>query len=138
LIADWHVDSTRQNEDNMQPLIWMSLGAVIGWTSGRALQEGGYDWFRDVVMGIGGSVVGGLLGIDGLAGYRRTIVTTMIAIIVATLLMMLAKRASRQMSYARSVQTGATPGNPHAFGYKSSARATGVNKSKLRFAWSPR
>jgi uncharacterized membrane protein YeaQ/YmgE (transglycosylase-associated protein family) len=90
----------------MQPLIWMSLGAVIGWTSGRALQDGGYDWFRDVVMGIGGSVVGGLLGIDGLAGYRRTIVTTMIAIIVATLLMLLVKHVSRRRSYAWSVQTG--------------------------------
>jgi uncharacterized membrane protein YeaQ/YmgE (transglycosylase-associated protein family) len=122
----------------MQLLIWMSLGAVIGWTSGRALQEGGYDWFRDVVMGIGGSVVGGLLGIDGLAGYRSTIVTTMIAIIIATLLMMLVKRASRRMTYARSIHTRTTLGDRHAAGYKSAARITGVNKSKLRFAWSPR
>ena len=80
----------------MQPLIWMSLGAVIGWTSGRAVQDGGYDWFRDVVMGIGGMVVGGLLGIsDGFGGYRGSIVTTMIAIMAATLLVMLVKQGSK-------------------------------------------
>jgi uncharacterized membrane protein YeaQ/YmgE (transglycosylase-associated protein family) len=91
----------------MQPLIWMSLGAAIGWTSGRALQDGGYDWFRDVVMGIGGMVVGGLLGIsDVYGGYRGSIVTTMIAIMAATLLMMLVKRTSSGRSYARSAQTG--------------------------------
>jgi uncharacterized membrane protein YeaQ/YmgE (transglycosylase-associated protein family) len=80
----------------MQPLIWMSLGAVIGWTSGRAVKDGGYDWFRDVVMGIGGMVVGGLLGIsDGYGGYRGSVVTTMIAIMAATILVVLAKQGSR-------------------------------------------
>jgi uncharacterized membrane protein YeaQ/YmgE (transglycosylase-associated protein family) len=126
------------NEDNMQPLIWMSLGAVIGWTSGRALQDGGYDWFRDVVMGIGGMVVGGLLGIsDGSGGYRGSIVTTMIALMAATLLMMLVKRASSGWSYARSVQaTRLETRRPTR--YISSVPTPQVNASKLRFAWSPR
>jgi len=99
----------------MQPLIWMSLGAAIGWTSGRALQDGGYDWFRDVVMGIGGVVVGGLLGIsDGFGGYRGTIVTTTMATIVVMLLVALVSR-SRTHPFTR-----------------------GLNGPKLRFAWSSR
>jgi uncharacterized membrane protein YeaQ/YmgE (transglycosylase-associated protein family) len=122
----------------MQPLIWMSLGAAIGWTSGRALQDGGYDWFRDVVMGIGGMVVGGLLGIsDVYGGYRGSIVTSMVAIMAATLLMMLVKRASSGRSYARSIHTR-TFGTRRPAGDRSSALTPEVSASKLRFAWLPR
>lgn len=104
-----------RNGDKMQPLIWMSLGAAIGWTSGRALQDGGYDWFRDVVMGIGGVVVGGLLGIsDGFGGYRGTVVTTTMATVAVMLLAVLVSRS-----------------RAHPF-------AHGLNAPKLRFAWSSR
>jgi hypothetical protein len=83
----------------------MSLGAAIGWSSGRALQDGGYDWFRDVVMGIGGVVVGGLLGIsDGLGGYRGTVVTTTMATIAVMLLAVLVKRGNRHRAYALPVR----------------------------------
>ena len=83
------------NEDKMHLLLWMTLGSAIGWGLGRTLQDGGYDWFRDVVMGIGGAVVGGLLGIsDGLGGYRGTITTVMMAVVAATLLTLLVRRAN--------------------------------------------
>jgi uncharacterized membrane protein YeaQ/YmgE (transglycosylase-associated protein family) len=132
------VSDSISTEENMQPLIWMSLGAAIGWTSGRALQDGGYDWFRDVVMGIGGMVVGGLLGIsDVYGGYRGSIVTNMIAIMAATLLMIVVKRASTGRPYARSVQTRRLETRRPA-GYRSSALTPEVNASKLRFAWLPR
>jgi uncharacterized membrane protein YeaQ/YmgE (transglycosylase-associated protein family) len=120
----------------MQLSIWMFLGAVIGWGTGRALQDGGYDWFRDVVMGIGGAVVGGLLGIsDGLGGYRGTIVTTMMAIISATLLTELIGFTHGRSSYAWAVQNRGLE-RLNAARSKAFILASDVIGSKLPFVWS--
>jgi uncharacterized membrane protein YeaQ/YmgE (transglycosylase-associated protein family) len=120
----------------MQSFIWMFLGAVIGWGTGRALQDGGYDWFRDVVKGIGGAVVGGLLGIsDGLGGYRGTIVTTMMAIISATLLTVLIGFTNGRRSYAWSVQNRGLE-KVNAGRSKAFNLTPDVIASKWRFAWS--
>jgi uncharacterized membrane protein YeaQ/YmgE (transglycosylase-associated protein family) len=119
----------------MQSFIWMFLGAVIGWGTGRALQDGGYDWFRDVVMGIGGAVVGGLLGIsDGLGGYRGTIVTTMMATISAALLTVLIGFTHGRRPYAWAVQSRGLE-RLNAARSKAFVLTPEVLGSKLRFAW---
>lgn len=88
----------------MQLLIWMFLGALVGWGSGRVLHEGGYDWFRDVVMGIGGSVVGGILGNSaGYDGHHGTIFTVMVAMVGAMLLRLLVQFGTSRRAYARPV-----------------------------------
>ena len=75
----------------MYLLEWIFIGAVVGWGTGRIFQGNGYGPFMDTLMGIGSGIVGGLLMRSaGLGGYRGTIVTTMVAMMGAALLTVLA------------------------------------------------
>jgi uncharacterized membrane protein YeaQ/YmgE (transglycosylase-associated protein family) len=80
------------------------VGAVIGWGAGRVFQGNGYGPFMDILMGIGGAVAGGLLmRFAGFAGYGGTIATTMVAMIGAVLLTMLAAFVNGRRVYARQL-----------------------------------
>jgi uncharacterized membrane protein YeaQ/YmgE (transglycosylase-associated protein family) len=83
---------------------WILVGAVVGWGAGRVFQGNGYGPFMDILMGIGGAVAGGfLMRSAGSAGYRGTIVTTMVAMIGAVLLTMLAAFVNGRRVYARQL-----------------------------------
>lgn len=72
-------------------LAWVAIGAVVGWGAGRVFQGDGYGPFMDVLMGIGGAVVGGLLARSaGFVGYGGAIITSLVAMVGATLLTALA------------------------------------------------
>lgn len=67
-------------------LLWVFVGWVAGWLAGRSLEGNGYGPSMDVVMGIGGAILGGLLmRSTGLSGYGQTIITTLVAMICAVL-----------------------------------------------------
>jgi uncharacterized membrane protein YeaQ/YmgE (transglycosylase-associated protein family) len=88
----------------MHLLTWILVGGVVGWGTGRILEGNGYGPFRDVVMGIGGGIVGGLLmNSAGLHGYGGTIATSMMAMIGALLLTMLVAFANGRRVFVRSV-----------------------------------
>jgi uncharacterized membrane protein YeaQ/YmgE (transglycosylase-associated protein family) len=83
---------------------WILVGAVVGWGAGRVFQGNGYGPFMDILMGIGGAVVGGLLMRSvGFGGYGGTIATTMVAMIGAVLLTMLAAFVNGRRAYARQL-----------------------------------
>ena len=67
-------------------LLWIVVGWGSGWLAGRSLEGKGYGPSMDVVTGIGGAVVGGLLmRSTGISGYAATILTTLSAVACAVL-----------------------------------------------------
>ena len=83
---------------------WILVGAVIGWGAGRIFQGNGYGPFMDSLMGIGGAVAGGFVMRSAkFPGYRGTVLTTMVAMIGAVLLTMLAAFANGRRVYARQL-----------------------------------
>jgi uncharacterized membrane protein YeaQ/YmgE (transglycosylase-associated protein family) len=45
----------------MYLLAWIAIGAVVGWGAGRVFQGNGCGPLIDILMGIGGGIVGGFL-----------------------------------------------------------------------------
>ena len=85
-------------------LSWIIVGSVAGWLSGKILSGNGYGPLMDMVMGIGGAVAGGLLiQSAGLGGYLGTIITTLVALIGAVLLTLLAGFVNGRRIYARQL-----------------------------------
>ena len=86
----------------MYLLVWIVVGAVVGLGAGRIFQGTGYGPLMDILMGIGGGVVGGFAMIfAGLGGYRGTIITTLVAMVGAVLLTVLAAYVNGRRLYAR-------------------------------------
>jgi len=85
----------------MYLLAWVGIGAVVGWGAGRIFQGNGYGPFMDILMGIGGAVVGGLLTRSVRFGYGGTIITTLVAMIGAAFVTMVAAYVNGRMVYAR-------------------------------------
>ena len=88
----------------MYLLAWIFIGAVVGWGTGRIFQGNGYGPFMDVFMGVGGAVGGGLvMRSGGFGGDAGTIVTTLVAMICAALLTVLAAYVNGRRIYARQL-----------------------------------
>ncbi len=51
-------------------LIWLIRGLIAGWLAGLVLRGGGYGVVGDIVIGIVGAIIGGLIfGALGLGAY---------------------------------------------------------------------
>ena len=88
----------------MHLLLWVGIGAVVGWAVGRGFQGNGYGPFMDSLMGIGGAVVGGLLTRSvTFGGYSGTIITTLAATISAAAVTMVAAYVNGRRVYARQL-----------------------------------
>jgi uncharacterized membrane protein YeaQ/YmgE (transglycosylase-associated protein family) len=88
----------------MYLLAWIVIGAVVGWGAGRIFQGNGYGPLMDILMGIGGAVVGGFaISAAGLGGYGRTIITTLVAMVGAALLTVFAAYMNGRRIYARQL-----------------------------------
>ena len=84
-------------------LSWIIIGLIASWSAGKILKGIGYGPLMDIVVGIGGAVGGGfLMRSAGFSGYRGTIYTTLITIIGAVILMLLAGLDGRR-PYARQL-----------------------------------
>lgn len=88
----------------MYLLAWVGIGAVVGWGAGRIFQGNGYGPFMDILMGIGGAVVGGLLTRSaGFGRYGGTIITTLVAMISAALVTVVGAYVNGRRVYARQL-----------------------------------
>src|SRR5438105_13277378 len=88
---------------------WIVIGAVVGWGAGRVFQGNGYGPFMDILMGVGGAVVGGFLTrTAGLGGYGGTIITALVAMAGAALLTVLAAYGNGRRIYARRFSGSST------------------------------
>jgi uncharacterized membrane protein YeaQ/YmgE (transglycosylase-associated protein family) len=83
---------------------WIAIGAVVGWRTGRVFQGNGYGPFMDILMGIGGAVVGALLMRSaGFVRYGGTVTTALVAMVGAVLVTMLAAYVNGKRVYARQL-----------------------------------
>jgi uncharacterized membrane protein YeaQ/YmgE (transglycosylase-associated protein family) len=88
----------------MYLLAWIVIGAVVGWGAGRVFQGNGYGRLMDILMGIGGGVLGGFaMSSAGLDGYRGTIITTVGAMAGAVLLTVLIAYVNGRRILARQL-----------------------------------
>jgi uncharacterized membrane protein YeaQ/YmgE (transglycosylase-associated protein family) len=66
------------------------IGICAGWLGGKILKGDGYGRFMDIAMGIGGAVASGILmqsaGLRGTVGAISTTLVAMIGAVVLTLL----------------------------------------------------
>jgi uncharacterized membrane protein YeaQ/YmgE (transglycosylase-associated protein family) len=85
-------------------LPWIIVGLVAGWLAGKILKGDSYGPFMDIVMGIGGAMAGGLLMRSaGTRGYGGTIITTLVAMIGAVLLTLVAGFLNGRRFFARQL-----------------------------------
>jgi uncharacterized membrane protein YeaQ/YmgE (transglycosylase-associated protein family) len=90
---------------------WVVIGAVVGWGAGRALD--GYGPLMDTLLGIGGGIVGGFLArVEGFDGDGGAIVTSLVAMVGAALLTMLAA----YLNGRRSLRPSAVKNRVRRFG----------------------
>ena len=88
----------------MYLLAWIFIGVVVGWAAGRVLQGESYGRSMDILMGVGGAVVGGFaMSAAGLGGYGGMIITTLVAMVGAVLLTVLAAYVNGRKIYARQL-----------------------------------
>lgn len=86
----------------MQLFWWILAGLVTGWSAGRVMKGNGYGPVLGVAMGIWGAVAGGLLTKSaGFNGYRGNIAATLVAMIGAALLTLLAGFMNGRRVYVR-------------------------------------
>ena len=86
----------------MSLLLWILVGWAVGWLTGKSLEGKGYGPSMDVIMGIGGAVLGGTLARSaGLSGYAGTIVGTFAAMIFASFFTILAGLVNGRRLYSR-------------------------------------
>jgi uncharacterized membrane protein YeaQ/YmgE (transglycosylase-associated protein family) len=88
----------------MYLLAWILVGAAVGWGAGRVFQGNGYGPFMDMLMGVGGAVLGGfLIRSAGIRSYGGVILTTMVAVIGAALMTVLTAYVNGRRIYARQL-----------------------------------
>ncbi len=85
-------------------LSWIIVGLVAGWSAGKILKGHAYGPFMDIAMGICGAVVGGMLMRSaGFGGYGGTIITTLVAMLGAVLLTLVAGLVKGRRMSARQL-----------------------------------
>ena len=80
-------------------LIWMAIGLVAGWLASRVVGRGGYGLIGDIVLGIVGAFLGGLMFRTlhlktPFSGVASTIFVAFVGAVVLLLLMRLVSRLS--------------------------------------------
>ena len=106
----------------MNLLLCICVGWITGWLTGRNREGKGYGPSMDVVMGISGGVVGGLLMRSaGVSGYGQAAFTTLAAMSCAVLFTRMMGLVSGRRIYCRQLSGSPAPG-----GSKKQQRAFAV------------
>jgi len=85
-------------------ILWVFVGFLIGWLTGRSLEGEGHGRFMDIAMGIGGAVVGGFLThTAGFSGPGGVILVTLVAMISAMLFTTVAALSTGRRVYTRQL-----------------------------------
>ena len=72
-------------------LVWLIIGAVIGWIAGKVWEGHGFGLIGNIIVGIVGSVLGGFLfgwlfGTAGIGGFISAILGAIVLIAVVGLI----------------------------------------------------
>lgn len=85
-------------------ILWVLVGLLAGWITGRSFEGEGYGRFMDVAMGIGGAVVGGFLSRTvGFSGSAGAIFVTLAAVLGATVFTAAAAFSTGRRVYTRQL-----------------------------------
>jgi uncharacterized membrane protein YeaQ/YmgE (transglycosylase-associated protein family) len=81
-------------------VIWILIGLIAGYLTGKLMRGAGYGPIMDIVVGILGALVGGFLmvhlGYAGSGGFLYTVVVAVVgAVILTFLLRLITGRRSR-------------------------------------------
>ncbi len=78
-------------------ILWILVGLIAGWLTGKIMKGSGYGFFVDILLGIAGALVGGFIARQiGLDVHGGLIYSTLIALggaIVLVAILRLLKRA---------------------------------------------
>jgi uncharacterized membrane protein YeaQ/YmgE (transglycosylase-associated protein family) len=70
-------------------IAWIIIGVIAGWVTGKLMKGSGYGFFMDMIVGLVGAVIGGViathLGMAG-PGQHGLIISIIIAVIGAVIL----------------------------------------------------
>ena len=93
---DHHVDINRyiqSTEGTHSLLVWLIIGLVAGYLTGRIMRGAGFGPLVDIIVGVIGAIIGGLimvtLGYAGTGGFLYTVFVAVIGAVVLTLLLRL-------------------------------------------------
>ena len=79
-------------------LVWLIVGALAGWIAGELMRGHGFGFLGNVVVGIVGAVLGGLLfsavGIDPAYGFVGSLITSVVGAVVLLFVVGLARRTA--------------------------------------------
>jgi len=77
--------------------MWIVVGLVAGWLTGKIMKGSGYGFFVDILLGIAGALVGGFIANHlGLDAHGSFLYSTLIALggaIILVVILRLLKRA---------------------------------------------
>ncbi|HUK46464.1 MAG TPA: GlsB/YeaQ/YmgE family stress response membrane protein [Terriglobales bacterium] len=86
---------------------WIVVGLVAGWITGKVMRGPDHGFFMDILIGIAGAVMGGLLmRALGFAGQAGTIYTILVATGGAVLLTFLYRLITRKPGSGSRSGTG--------------------------------
>lgn len=82
--------------DPIAILIFLAIGAVAGWLAGQIMKGGGFGLVGNIIVGIVGAVVAGLLfpGFLPLGGLVGQVISATLGAIILLLVIGLLKRAT--------------------------------------------
>ena len=81
---------------NLEPgglIAWLAVGLVAGWLAGQFMKGGGYGLVGDVVIGIVGAFVGGILFTILLPGSSAGLIGSIIVAFIGAVLLIAVVRA---------------------------------------------
>jgi len=78
-------------------LMWILVGLVAGWLTGKIMKGSGYGFFVDILLGIAGALVGGFianhLGLDAHGGFLYSTLIAVGGAVILVAILRLLKRA---------------------------------------------
>ena len=78
-------------------ILWIVVGLIAGWLTGKIMKGSGYGFFVDILLGIAGGLVGGFFArhVFGLEASGGFIYSTLIALAGAIILVAIIRLVKR-------------------------------------------
>lgn len=82
----------------MSWLWWIIIGALAGWLAGKIMRGTGFGFWMNILVGIGGAIIGGwvfdLLNISAGSGIFPSLITALVGAILLLWIISLFKKRS--------------------------------------------
>lgn len=76
--------------------MWILVGLVAGWLTGKIMKGSGYGFIVDILLGIAGALIGGFiakhLGLDAQGGFIHSTLIALAGAILLVVILRLIKR----------------------------------------------